>query len=672
MSDQQSLFAYWDQQQTSSGAPSSSHPQYRPQPSQLQDQFTPISNMDGQYSGFPSMNQNQQSNSAGGTNQMDPFHLSGANDGANGRNQEALLQLQKNMLIMMQQQREQTTHSSAGGGSGSPVNSMSGGMASLGPGHQSQYRHQQEQHHSPSMKPNQMQQYMQESKASFPSQPSSGNGQLRDTFDLEQDPNDFMAQYRHLFGEEGNMNNKISPSSSRLFALGVKVEPIKSSSSGKNKTQGISASSLGMSESSSDFMMKLFQSENDDDNSNSMMMQHQQQMPPSKTSNIGDQHLYPPSQVSSGQSTIQTGGSATAALQQLQNQQQQQQQQQQQHMQSRGSYQSHQQQRLQQELQEKQQQLQQLQHQLKETDADFEPEPPVPTADESFGLPCTMLPPSVLASMFSVETHPSKPKAKPVPVKAGKSHIKARKTRYNVHQRKGEETIDMKPQALLSEILARRGYDKEYRFKADDSEYDAIPSPLQLASFGTHLVKAVQASNTELLSKLLRCGLSPNPCNQFRDSVFFDLVIKRSNLEVFECLLEHGCDLQVTDGFGRTPLHHCCWASKFCRPIAEMILDRDPVQIFLEDKHGQTPLEYIRSDLHGEWNDFLEEVADIYWPAGGKLPRIASPKDRRPDGHLADPPNALSVTLAAMVSSGNVTPEQIASMDEHTRRTYEN
>jgi len=355
MSDQQSLFAYWDQQQTSSGAPSSSHPQYRPQPSQLQDQFTPISNMDGQYSGFPSMNQNQQSNSAGGTNQMDPFHLSGANDGANGRNQEALLQLQKNMLIMMQQQREQTTHSSAGGGSGSPVDSMSGGMASLGPGHQSQYRHQQEQHHSPSMKPNQMQQYMQESKASFPSQPSSGNGQLRDTFDLEQDPNDFMAQYRHLFGtsadkpshtasvsdvapaatsssistnnvdarnsghprmssasassnrsgEEGNMNNKISPSSSRLFALGVKVEPIKSSSSGKNKTQGISASSLGMSESSSDFMMKLFQSENDDDNSNSMMMQHQQQMPPSKTSNIGDQHLYPPSQVSSGQSTIQ-------------------------------------------------------------------------------------------------------------------------------------------------------------------------------------------------------------------------------------------------------------------------------------------------------------------------------------------------------------------------------
>lgn len=282
-----------------------------------------------------------------------------------------------------------------------------------------------------------------------------------------------------------------------------------------------------------------------------------------------------------------------------------------------------------------------------------------------------MLPPSVLASMFAVETHVTKPKV--VPVKAGKSHIKERKRRYNVPASKEDldEAADMKPQDLLCEILEKRGYDKEYRFKADDSGYDAVPSPLQLASFGTQLVKAVQRSDTAQLSKLLECGLSPNPCNQFRDSVFFDLVIKRSNLIVFECLLKHGCDLQVVDGFGRTPLHHCCWASSLCRPIVEAILERDPVQIFLEDKHGQTPLEYVRTDLHGEWNDFLEEVADKYWPIGEQPPRIVSPKERRPDGHLADPPNALSITLASMVSSGAISPDQVASMDENTRRSYE-
>jgi hypothetical protein len=119
-------------------------------------------------------------------------------------------------------------------------------------------------------------------------------------------------------------------------------------------------------------------------------------------------------------------------------------------------------------------------------------------------------------------------------------------------------------------------------------------------------------------------------------------------------------------------LHHCCWSSTFNRAIAEKILEGDPIQIFLEDKHGQTPLEYVRPDLHHEWNDFLEEVADKFWPVGGQLPRIVSPKTRRPDGHLVDPPNALSVTLASMVSSGTVTPDQIDAMDEHTRRTYEN
>ena len=335
---------------------------------------------------------------------------------------------------------------------------------------------------------------------------------------------------------------------------------------------------------------------------------------------------------------------------------------------------------LQEQLRQKQEQLRFLQQQLNDNQPHptqqllqhdshgMEPMQQPSAQDDSFGLPCTMLPPSVLASMFSVETNP---KPKVVPHKAGKSHIKARKRRYNVSLA-GDDNIDMKPQDVLGELLDRRNYDKEHRFKADDSGYDAVPSPLQLASFGTQLVKAVQKSDIQLLSSLLECGLSPNPCNQFRDSVFFDLVIKRSNLPVFECLLNHGCDLQVVDGFGRTPLHHCCWASTFCRPIVEIILERDPVQIFLEDKHGQTPLEYVRANLYGEWNDFLEEVADKYWPMGGQPPRIVSPKEQRPDGHLPDPQNALSVTLASMLSSGSISPEQVASMDENTRRSYEN
>jgi hypothetical protein len=296
------------------------------------------------------------------------------------------------------------------------------------------------------------------------------------------------------------------------------------------------------------------------------------------------------------------------------------------------------------------------------------------------------------------------------PKKVGKSFVKPRKRRFKTSNRingnnmerplaeddgssnnynlttigvddEGTDDVVWTPQSYFCEILQQHGYNPEYRLKADDSEYDAVPSALQLASFGILLVKAVHTSDVPFLSRLLECGLSPNPCNQFRDSIV-DLVCKRANRPIFDCLVDHGTDLQVVDGFGRTPLHHSCWASTFCRPIVEAILERDPIQLFLEDKHGQTPLEYVRKEVANEWMDFLEEAANKYWPnrtasaaAGGvgqQLPQLISPKNRRPDGHLVDPPKSLSVTLASMVSSGSVRPEQIAAMDEITRRTYDN
>lgn len=127
--------------------------------------------------------------------------------------------------------------------------------------------------------------------------------------------------------------------------------------------------------------------------------------------------------------------------------------------------------------------------------------------------------------------------------------------------------------------------------------------------------------------------------------------------------------LLVADGFGRTPLHHACWASTFCPSIVEKILQRDPIQLYIEDKHGQTPLEYVRSDLREDWVSFLESKVLLYFNSNTKL---EPPKNRRPQGTLADPPNALSVNLASMLSSGEISPAQISQMDERTRRSQEN
>jgi hypothetical protein len=272
---------------------------------------------------------------------------------------------------------------------------------------------------------------------------------------------------------------------------------------------------------------------------------------------------------------------------------------------------------------------------------------------QPFLLPSTMLPPSVMTAIM------------PPVAKITSSASTSRKKRVGAKSSRVES-----PQDVLERILSVRGYGSNLRIKSDEANYDTMPSPLQLASFGTELVKAIHTSDCQKLSDLLGTGLSPNPCNQFRDSIV-DLVCKRANAPIFDVLLQHGCDLRVCDGFGRTPLHHCCWASEFCPDIAEAILKQDWKQLLIEDKRGQTPLEYVRADQACDWMDFLEDIADQYFPIGGQVPPMEDLKIVRKDGYLPDPLNALPVQLAAAVSSGQMTPEEVRTLSPEMRARFE-
>jgi Ankyrin repeats (3 copies) len=322
-----------------------------------------------------------------------------------------------------------------------------------------------------------------------------------------------------------------------------------------------------------------------------------------------------------------------------------------------------------QQMQQAQQQMQQTQQQMQQTQRPMTvPSQPralqTPMAvssqgpmarptDQTFMLPSTMVPPTVLASVCkgtNTKKRPSPAPSKKKPAKKGK------------HK-------DTTPQDVLMRVVEQQGHGELTRIKSEDAGYDTMPSPLQLSSFGTQVVHAVHTNDDEMLGKLLDCGLSPNPCNQFRDSIL-DLVCKRNNVAIFKCLLEHGSDIRVVDGFGRTPLHHCAWASNFCREIAEAILERDPLQIFIEDKRGQTPMEYVRANIISDWTEFLEEMADKFWPKGQPVARLVRPKDSRPDGTLPDPMNSISAGLASMISSGNITPEQFSQMSDEAKKSY--
>jgi hypothetical protein len=155
------------------------------------------------------------------------------------------------------------------------------------------------------------------------------------------------------------------------------------------------------------------------------------------------------------------------------------------------------------------------------------------------------------------------------------------------------------------------------RYSTLEGGYHCRPNPLQLASFGNHLNQAVRQSDTKLLVQLLHCGLSPNACNKFGESIVHS-VCRRGDVDALQTLLAGECSLQVSDDYGRTPLHDACWQSDNpCFDTVRRILEPDKNLICLKDIRGATPLSYVKKESHAQWIDFLMSEFDRFWPADG-------------------------------------------------------
>jgi hypothetical protein len=188
---------------------------------------------------------------------------------------------------------------------------------------------------------------------------------------------------------------------------------------------------------------------------------------------------------------------------------------------------------------------------------------------------------------------------------------------------------------------------------------------LQTASYQTHLIQMLQSkdpSTTEALRQALSSGISPNACNAFGESLVH-MMSRRGDAKGLQILIDNGCNLQVADDYGRTPLHDCCWAADPAFEVADIILAADPRLFYMADLRGSVPLSYVRKEYWPLWIDYLESKKDILWPtrnlendgAEGAPPLTLLAANTCP---LKDPENALPVELAVMVASGKMKPEE--------------
>jgi len=217
------------------------------------------------------------------------------------------------------------------------------------------------------------------------------------------------------------------------------------------------------------------------------------------------------------------------------------------------------------------------------------------------------------------------------------------------------------PQTFLDKMLTSRGYSTS-NFCSLDGGYYCKPTALQKASYGMKTIQAVRTSDVELLQAILDCGLSPNPCNQFGESVVH-MVCRRGDIKLLKVMVNAGCSLQVTDDFGRTPLHDACWTAEPFFDCVELILNHDARLLHIVDCRGSSPLSYVKREHWKEWIEFFKRKADTYWPVRdvskeGEQPPPALAGASAHSGPISDPKNAIPVELATLIASGKLDPKE--------------
>ena len=219
-------------------------------------------------------------------------------------------------------------------------------------------------------------------------------------------------------------------------------------------------------------------------------------------------------------------------------------------------------------------------------------------------------------------------------------------------------------QEYFDSLLAERGYQIEV-LPTLGTAYFSVPSDLQKASYGPRMVQIVKAADYQALEETLSAGLSPNPCNQFGESLLH-MACRRGDLKLLEVFIDAGAILQVTDDYGRTILHDACWAAHPCFDVITKILKHDNFLFFMKDKRGALPLSYVHKSDWGQWRDWFDANIDKFYPAShaeifcpselAVLPPNSFPV---PDGR-----SDLPLDLVRMIASGDMSPREALIMAE--------
>ena len=131
------------------------------------------------------------------------------------------------------------------------------------------------------------------------------------------------------------------------------------------------------------------------------------------------------------------------------------------------------------------------------------------------------------------------------------------------------------------------------------------PTPEEIAAYDHEAIAAIRNQDMATLKKF-HSESRPLKCsNKFGESLLH-MACRKGMLEVTTFLTQEAqVPFQVSDDYGRSPLHDACWAHTTNFELVDLILKDCPDLLYIRDKRGNTPLSYLKQAKWAAWSTYL-------------------------------------------------------------------
>jgi len=161
------------------------------------------------------------------------------------------------------------------------------------------------------------------------------------------------------------------------------------------------------------------------------------------------------------------------------------------------------------------------------------------------------------------------------------------------------------PDVIAREALESLGYIVEVRPALSIQGYFYDQTQEDIAAYNCAVIAAVRSNNMDGLRILHQNGQSMRACNMFGESILH-LACRRGLIDIVRFFVrEANVSLKIRDDFGRTPLHDACWTEEPSFDLVNLIIEEEPDLVFMSDKRGHTPFNYVRRQHWLSWSKFI-------------------------------------------------------------------